>query len=83
MSTRCWRGRLGKVFSCMLEYRHRHGTTPFRTVSLKLSDKSKQALFWSPTIGYYGAKKPYLAVSSATKTAVEKPSSYVSGSFSR
>ena len=50
---------------------------------MRLSDKSKQALFWSPTVGYYGAKKPYLAVSSATKTAVEKPSSYVSDSFSR
>ena len=48
-----------------------------------LSDKSKQALFWSPTSGYYGAKKPYLAVTSATKTAVEKPTSYLSDSFSQ
>ena len=33
--------------------------------------------------GCYGAKKAYLAVSSATKPVVEKPSSYLSDSFRR
>jgi hypothetical protein len=55
--------------------------TPFRTVSLKLFDKSNRPYFLKPTSGCYGAKKACLAVSSAIKTALEKPSSYLSDSF--
>jgi len=49
----------------------------------KLSDKSKQALLWEPASGQNWAKTPSLAVSSAIKTVVEKPSNYLSDSFSR
>ena len=58
----------------MLPPPHRTGYKRYSQGFLeKLSDKSKQALFWGFTSGYYGAKKPYLAVFSVTKTASKSP----------
>src|SRR5215207_3834819 len=53
------------------------------TCCKKLSDKSKQVLFWGSASEYKGAKKPHFAPSRQPYTTVGKPSSYLSDSFSR
>src|SRR5215207_2650840 len=53
------------------------------TCCKKLSDKSKQVLFWGPASEYKGAKKPHFAPWRQPYTTLGKPSSYLSDSFRR